>query len=188
MKYDRTVLAYHGCDAEVAKRVLAGEPFQKSENVFDWLGKGVYFWEYGIDRALKFAEFQMGRGKVKHPATVGAIIQLGECFDLMDTKYTSELANAFKIFKKLKRKAKEPLPKNKGKTPDKKLRNLDCAVLNFYLQALEENGLRYDTVRCAFVEGPPAFTGSKIRQESHIQIAVRNPDCILGVFRPMMKP
>jgi hypothetical protein len=30
MKYDRTVVAYHGCDAELAERILAGEPFEKS--------------------------------------------------------------------------------------------------------------------------------------------------------------
>ncbi len=46
MRYDRTVLAYHGCDAAVAERLLRGEPFRKSENDYDWLGAGVYFWEY----------------------------------------------------------------------------------------------------------------------------------------------
>jgi hypothetical protein len=32
MRHDRVVLAYHGCDALVAARLLAGEPFQNSEN------------------------------------------------------------------------------------------------------------------------------------------------------------
>ncbi len=32
MKYDRTVIAYHGCDAETAERLLHGEPFKKSQN------------------------------------------------------------------------------------------------------------------------------------------------------------
>ena len=87
----------------------------------------------------------------------------------------------------VKRAAKEPLPRNKGRTPEKKLRHRDCAVLNFYLQALEERGITFDPVRCAFVEGRAAFPGCGIRQESHIQIAVRNPACIVGVFRPMME-
>ncbi len=52
MRHDRVVLAYHGCDAAVAERLLAGEPFQNSENDHDWLGAGVYFWEYGADRAI----------------------------------------------------------------------------------------------------------------------------------------
>lgn len=58
-------------------------------------------------------------------------------------------------------------------------------MLNFYLNWLPENGSdRYDTVRCGFVEGPPAFDGSGIRYRSHVQIAVRNPACVVGVFRP----
>ena len=118
---------------------------------------------------------------------VGAIIQLGSCFDLMDTKYTSELAAAFVLFKKANRAAGLLLPKNRGNTPEKKLRLLDCAVINFYLKALEEQGQVFDTVRCAFLEGPPAFPHSHIRHQSHVQLAVRNPACIVGVFRPMMR-
>jgi hypothetical protein len=186
MKYDRTITAYHGCDARVAERILSGEPFQKSENAYDWLGSGVYFWEFGADRALKFADVQKTRGKVETPAVVGAILQLGNCFDLMDTVFTDELRRAFEVFRLSRRASKEPLPKNRGRTPDKELRLLDCAVLNFYLQNLEDNGLAYDTVRYTFIEGPPAFPGSKIRRESHIQLAVRNPACIVGVFRPML--
>lgn len=94
MRYDRTVLAYHGCDADVAAQLLAGMPFKPSENDFDWLGRGIYFWEHGSDRALRFAQFQKDRGKVKEPAVVGAIIQLGHCFDLMDTHFTRELPKA----------------------------------------------------------------------------------------------
>jgi hypothetical protein len=55
------------------------------------------------------------------------------------------------------------------------------AVLNSYLQALEEVGITFDTVRCAFVEGPPVFPGSGIHRESHIQVAVRNPACTVGL-------
>lgn len=187
MRYDRTIIAYHGCDAAVAQRLLEGQHFQKSENSYDWLGAGIYFWEFGADRALKFAEFQKQFGKVTNPSVVGALIQLGNCFDLMDTRYASELAEAYSTFRKVKRSANEPFPRNKGKTPDKKLRHRDCAVLNFYLQALEEVGIPFDTVRCAFVEGPPVFPGSGIHRESHIQVAVRNPACIVGVFRPMLE-
>jgi len=187
VKYDRTVIAYHGCDTTTAEEILAGGTFKKSQNNYDWLGEGIYFWEFGADRAVQFAEFQKGMGKVRTPAVVGAILQLGECFDLMDTRFTRDLAKAYSAFKKVKALAKEPLPKNKGKTPDKKLRHRDCAVLNFYLTALAEGGLHYDTVRCAFVEGGPAFPGSGIRSESHIQIAVRNPACVVGVFRPTME-
>jgi len=107
---------------------------------------------------LKFAEGEKLRGRVKAPATVGALIQLANCFDLMDTKFTEELPIAFSMLKKLHDETGQPLPENKGKTPDQKLRRLDCAVLNLYLEALErdpDDPIRYDTVRCGFVEGPP---------------------------------
>jgi len=58
--------------------------------------------------------------------------------------------------------------------------------MNFYFQMLLDEGEQYDSVRCAFVEGQRAFSGSGIFEQSHIQICIRNPACILGVFRPMM--
>lgn len=185
MKYDRTVIAYHGCDARTARRLLAGDAsFRTSRNAYDWLGEGVYFWEYGQDRARRFAAQQVKRGRVRTPAVVGAVIQLGACFDLMDTRYTSELADAYATFRERYRRAKLLLPKNAGGTPDKLLRQRDCAVLNWYFDRLSEAGQAYDSVRCAFAEGAAAFPGSGIRQYSHIQLAVRNPACIIGVFKP----
>jgi hypothetical protein len=47
-----------------------------------------------------------------------------------------------------------------------------------------QTGEEFDTVRCAFSEGAPIFDGSRIHQQSHIQLAVRNTACIVGVFRP----
>jgi hypothetical protein len=184
MRYDRVVLAYHGCDAAVAERLLAGEPFQKSENDHDWLGAGVYFWEYGADRALKFACDQQRRGKLAEPAVVGALVQLGHCFDLMDTAYTKDLASAFRAYRSFAAHSGWMLPRNADSTPDKKLRRLDCSVLNYHLESAEAQGVAFDTVRGGFVEGERAFPGSGIFRESHIQIAVRNRGCILGVFRP----
>ena len=55
---------------------LRGEPFKKSQNDYDWLGLGIYFREYGADRALRFAHDQKARGKLETPAIVGALIQI----------------------------------------------------------------------------------------------------------------
>src|ERR1043165_1738944 len=120
MRHDRVVLAYHGCEAAVAERLLAGEPFQKSENDYDWLGAGVYFWEYGADRALRFSRDQQRRGKVTEPAVVGALVQLGNCFDLMDTAYTRDLVSAFREYRSFVEQHGQMLPRNAGSTPDKK--------------------------------------------------------------------
>ena len=152
------VLGYHGCDRRVAERVFAGrDALEPSHNDYDWLGSGIYFWEYGADRALRFAHDQKARGKVETPAIVGALIQLGRCFDLMDTRFTEELPMAFELFKKVHEHTGKSLPENRGKTPDKLLRHRDCAVINFYLDRFPAGAESYDTVRCGFVEGPPAF-------------------------------
>jgi hypothetical protein len=186
MQYDRIVLGYHGCDEEVARKIIDGERFRKSRNKYDWLGTGVYFWEFGPHRAFRFAKDQKKRRKIEKPAIVGALIQLGNCFDLMDTRFTADLAPAYQLWTNALREQAVPLPENKGDTPDKKLRFRDCAVLNWYLQEAEKEGAKYQTVRGCFTEGGPLFDGSGIQHESHIQIAIRDLTCILGVFRPSL--
>jgi hypothetical protein len=63
-------------------------------------------------------------------------------------------------------------------------------VLNWYLgaSAAAPTALGFDSVRGAFLEGGAAFPGSKIASKSHVQIAIRNPRCIVGVFRPTYSP
>ena len=185
MRYDRMVIAYHGCDARVADRLLAGEPFRKSRNDFDWLGEGVYFWEYGYDRALQFAEEQRKRGKVERPAVVGTLLQLGNCFDLMDTRCTADLKQAFSSFRAMCDLNGWTPPDNSGATPDLLLRRRDCAVINFHFESLPASGIPpFDSVRCGFTEGDSAFEGSGIYTKSHVQLAIRNEASILGTFRP----
>lgn len=46
------ILGYHGCDEAVAEKVLAGEDFKPSDNDYDWLGSGIYFWEANPQRGL----------------------------------------------------------------------------------------------------------------------------------------
>jgi hypothetical protein len=187
MQYARMVVGYHGCDAAVAARVLADEPFQESANDYDWLGRGVYVWEYGPDRALRFAQDQARWGKVQTPAVVGVVVQLGACFDLMDTRFMDDLASGYEVWAEGHRARGVPLPKNTGRGPGYKLRRLDCAVLNWYLDRAAERGQAYDSVRCGFLEGAPVYPGSGILRETHVQIAIRNLDCILGVFRPVRR-
>jgi hypothetical protein len=79
------VLGYHGCDQAVADRLLDGEAFESSQNDYDWLGPGIYFWEANPQRGLDFAiESMKWKGsRVKKPAVVGAVVDLGDCLDLM---------------------------------------------------------------------------------------------------------
>jgi hypothetical protein len=173
MRYARTVLAYHGTSNAIASRLLTGEPFNKSSNKTDWLGPGIYFWEDGPDRALRWARDR----HTKNPAVVGAIVQLGNCYDLMDTTFTDDLAKGALAFDEL---APRPLPRNRGKA-----RNRDAAVIDWWLtQLVAGGGPNYQTVRRSFEEGDLVHPEMSFTREAHTQIAVRDPACIIGVFAP----
>ena len=88
------IIGFHGCDASVVRKVVNGEEdLIPSTNDYDWLGNGIYFWENNEARALQWAtELSKRKGSsIKKPAVVGAIIDLGYCFDLMDSTYLQEL-------------------------------------------------------------------------------------------------
>jgi hypothetical protein len=42
----------------------------------------------------------------------------------------------------------------------------------------------FDSSRGVFTEGGPAFPGAGIQSKNHIQICIRNPNCIKGFFLP----
>lgn len=190
--HHRLVVGYHGCDRTVAERVLLGRDHLKvSDNDWDWLGTGVYFWEHSRRRALEFAQWKHGRGEVEEPAVLGAYIHLGRCFDLTDTDATTQLRAFYESYRLLRERTGLPLPQNhpvKGGSEDLLLRRLDCAVLNLGLAAIDrdrnEGRPFYQTVRGVFVEGDAAYPGAAIRLQTHVQVSVRDPGCILGYFMP----
>ena len=51
------VLGFHGYDKTVTEKVFSGEAeLKSSDNDYDWLGHGIYFWENNPERALEFAQ------------------------------------------------------------------------------------------------------------------------------------
>jgi hypothetical protein len=81
--YQRQVIAYHGCEKVIVDRVLGkGESLTPSEKDYDWLGRGIYFWEHGPQRALEWANERKKQGKIKQAAVIGAVLNLGNCFDI----------------------------------------------------------------------------------------------------------
>jgi len=192
MEYQRLVIGYHGCDRSFAQDVLLNDtPLRLSNNRYDWLGVGIYFWEHGPQRALDWANEQAAspRSSITDPFVLGAYIKLGRCFDLLDTSMTEQLTDAFPLWKQALVSQGKQLPVNKpgrGSTSDILLRYRDCAVLNWYMTLLDNQHGRtyYQTVRGAFVEGSPAFDGSAIHAKTHVRIAVRDPNCIVGYFKP----
>jgi hypothetical protein len=191
LSYQRTIFGFHGCDKQVADAVLTGGiKLSASENAYDWLGRGIYFWEHGPMRALEWAQQQAKRkgSCIKEPAVLGAVIQLGNCFDLLDVRFTRELARSASRIIDTADELGISLPRNQSASRrdyDWLKRHLDCFILNNSLPEIERTlQTSFDTVRGVFQEGEPAFKGAGLRLKSHIQIAVRNPTAIIGYFKP----
>jgi hypothetical protein len=63
-------------------------------------------------------------------------------------------------------------------------RQLDCAVIQLVHKIRESKGMEaYDTVYGVFEEGDLVYPGAGFCDRTHVQIAIRNPEMILGYFR-----
>jgi hypothetical protein len=182
------VLGYHGCSQALARKVISGalKELSPSKNEYDWLGKGIYFWENDPKRAFQWAQSQ----KVRNPAVVGAVIHLGRCLDLTQAESLQLLKRSYDSLHDMYVRAGvlDQMPSNApGGTGDADLvkRNLDCLVIN-NLHEMREKAKEppFDTVRNPFSEGIPLYEGGKIMAKTHIQICVRETANILGYFLP----
>src|SRR5206468_9579994 len=97
-QFARIVIGYHGCPEDFARDLLLGvkqvPAWQPSTNDWDWLGHGIYFWEHSPERARRWAQDKFSK-QTTTPAVIGAVIQLGRCFDLLDEAITATLASSF---------------------------------------------------------------------------------------------
>lgn len=184
------VIGFHGCDQSVVDAVVAGKTeLFASINDYDWLGNGIYFWENNEERAWQWATECAKRknSTIKTPSVVGAIIDLGYCFDLTDSSYLKELRNAYDIFKETCKNINKPLPTNVsfGNSSDLLLRRLDCSVVQTALELNKKANIHpYDSVKGVFWEGQELYPNAGFREKNHIQICVCNPNCIKGYFLP----
>lgn len=179
------LVGYHGCEKSIAEKVLSGEQIlNKSENDYDWLGPGIYFWVDSFKRAEHWAQ---NNKKIKEPYVLGAFILPGHCLNLTDYGITDLLKQIYVDFKQAMISNGQPLPSNTipDSTGSSLVRRLDCAVIN-YLHTLKkhENEAPFDSVYGVFEEGESIYEGSGIREKTHVQLAVINHDCIIGYFRP----
>ena len=185
------LLGFHGCDRSIRDKIVSekGVILQPSINDYDWLGNGCYFWENSPSRAMEYAYFlQKERKKIEEPAVLGCVIDLGLCFDLTDFQNLEYLKDAYDLLTDITIKQGNSLPQNKTalkNNTDFLLRYLDCAVietaLNFFKQ---KYNLDYDSVRGVFFEGEELYPNAGFKSKNHIQIAIRNQNCIKGYFIP----
>lgn len=191
------VLAFHGCDEETFNKVIyKHEELLPSNNSYDWLGNGIYFWENSLARAQQWAVSTCKRYNSRHsdkepkkPAVIGAVLSLGHCLNLTDYGSTDILKKGYQIlsYELSSIGQKMPVNKNIQENNDLLLRELDCAVIERIHQFNIDLGKRrYDSVRGVFIEGKPVYNDSGIMDKTHVQICIINPNCIKGYFKPKL--
>ena len=111
----------------------------------------------------------------EEPAVIEAWIQLRACLNLLDMERMTDLdyatSNLFANHEVMSR-----------------LRNttygahfLDRAVIDSYCERMAHNEVVFQTVLACFPEGVPLYPTSKIPTKAHVQIAVRDLNCIQSV-------
>ena len=180
------ITGFHSCDRELGLRLLNGsDELRPSDNPWDWLGPGVYFWEQNPYRALAYAEeaackHQKFSGKIKTPFVIGAIIELGNCLNLIEPNSINIVKEAHCSLSETVCASGEDMPVNKGAN-----RRLDCSVIKVVHQTNRNKGIsRYDTIRSPFQEGGPIYEGANFKDRLHIEICVLNTSLIKGYFLP----
>lgn len=182
------VLGFHGCEESIRDAVVSGSMMLKaSENKHDWLGYGFYFWQNNYERALDFATNPPGRKEIQKPAVLGAVLSLGNCLDLMDNKHIRTVQFSYKNLEESTISESIRLSRNKNvkNSNDLVLRELDCQVIENVHKILKAtNNPPFDSTRGVFIEGSPIYENAGFHEKTHIQICVRNPNCIKGFFIP----
>lgn len=194
--YHRTVVGYHGTTLGVAlKLVNRISEFTASKRDYDWLGRGVYFWEHAPEQALTFARIrqnQLQKKKEKTPkeelrasdqlAVVACTIRLGFCLDLAEPENVKYIADIFESYKTAVELAGDALPKN-----NRKYRKLDNAVFEYAYKLIEdtEPNVKVDSARGIYVPKDGAkriWDGCWLSHDTHIQLCVRNQANLLGTW------
>jgi hypothetical protein len=177
-------VGYHGTRLSTALEIVTRRGgFRRSQNEDDWLGHGIYFWEYAPQQALWWAERRRKQQSWDEPiAIVAAMIRLGFCFDLLDPYNVKYLRRIHDEYLELEKIA--------GRVPPDNANNhkyLDCAVFQYAYAAIDaaSTGRQVDSARAVYVpkgKGSRVWKRSWISYDAHIQICIRNEACILGAW------
>lgn len=187
------VLAYHGCDITVRDGLVSGRNtgLKPSDNDYDWLGKGAYFFEDDPQRAIQFAQAAHAQPEKRYtkfpiatPAVVGAVLRIGAWLDMTTQRGLTEFREAHDRLELAL--GRQNMPRNApadGDDADVILRKLDRAVFDALHAQRQVAGLSpYDAVRGAFQQGPDLVESSAFKKRSHIQIALLTLGCVEGWF------
>ncbi|MBD5207300.1 MAG: hypothetical protein HDS79_03395 [Bacteroidales bacterium] len=186
MEYQGLTIGFHGCEEDVAlDAVLNRRDLLPTNNSYDWLGGGIYFWENDPVRALEFAKETK---KCKRPCVVGAILNLGYCLDLSTR---TGLRNVRLVWENIVKASfdngnlKSNKAGKKGEIGELMLRFIDCYVIEALHKYNRDEGYEeFDSVRAPFWEGESIYPTAGFFDKNHIQLCIRSKECILGYFLP----
>jgi len=153
------------------------------------LGHGIYFWENNHERALQYAKALRDNPRrtgprIKTPAVLGAVIDLQNCLDFLDSNHLRLAHISYATLKDAYELVGAPILANKVPkgSSEALLRELDCAVIE-NIHRLNDS-VPFDSVRGVFMEGHTLYPGAGFNEKNHIQICIRNPNYIKGLFLP----
>jgi len=95
--------------------IITGAAFRHSNNDYDWLGPGIYFWEANPQRVFEFAKEASKRrpSSISTPFVIGAVIELGLCLDLTTASGLGWVKIAYESLVQVSRMATLELPKKR---------------------------------------------------------------------------
>jgi hypothetical protein len=168
-----------------------------SNNRYDWLGPGAYFFEGDLERALMFAKASHENPEKMYtvkpigtPAAVGVVLRIQRWLDMTTQAGIQEFAMAYEPMVEGLRQHGGPVPVNSAAGDDDVdilLRALDNAVFTFIHDVRANSKLPlppFQAVRGAFHQGPQIAPGSGFHRSTHVQIALRDNSCVEGWFLP----
>ncbi len=172
------LFGYHGTNIESARRILE-TGFIHSRNSYDWLGKGVYFWQDAPYRAWDWAR-EYCEQKADDPAVIRSLVKIrrDEFMDLLDYSQDPNWANHLsRTHQYLQQQTRSVLPPNKRAIG---YHALDRLVVDTLIEdILKPMDINILAIRACFQEGDEIYPGSAIYNKSHIQIAVRDTSSIV---------
>lgn len=199
MSAGSALIVYHGCDITTRDDLISGrlKHLSHSNNQYDWLGPGAYFFEGDVERALLFAQASESNPDKRYtakpiatPAVVGAVLQVQNWLDMTTQVGIKEFSLAYQAFADGLSAAGKPVPKNRPANDtdtDVIYRALDNAVFTWLHKARESQQPplpSFQAVRAAFHQGEKVAPTSGFHANTHIQISLRENACIIGWFLP----
>jgi hypothetical protein len=196
---ETALIVYHGCDVTTRDDLVSGrlKHLNHSNNRYDWLGPGAYFFEGDVERALLFAQASHTNPTKRYtakpiatPAVVGAILRIQRWLDMTTQAGIKEFSLAYQAMAAGLEATGSALPSNRpADDSDVEViyRALDNAVFTWLHEARASHKPPlppFQAVRAAFHQGEKIAPASGFHATTHIQIALRDNSCVVGWFLP----